>query len=223
MDWSTNEITKVKISFDRLLRMGKNKDHPDEWGSHQPICQSWTWKPEYREQYNAIINWIIGRACKCGDNIILPTRGLWFAGNIGTGKTTLMKTIKNFCSIYSDHRSPNMPRPMLWKHAKDIVCEFELRGSLALHRYCDEVKTLIIDDLGTENREAMHFGSVRNVLEDILSRRYDRGNMTMVTTNLGFGQVKEYYRQRVYDRIRETFNIIEFIGDSQRQVFNPYI
>lgn len=222
-DWLTDEINGVKQSFDCIIRLGNKPDQPNEWGSFPPICPHWKWEWEYREQYNAILDWIIGRPSKCNGNEVLPSRGLWLMGNLGTGKTTLMRGIKNFCAIYDDTRSPNMPRSMYWRHAKDLVSSFEQEGAKVLDILCDEVETLIIDDVGTEEREAMSYGSIRNVVEDILSRRYDRGKMTMVTTNLGFNQVKEYYRQRVFDRIRENFNVIEFYGESHRKKYNPLI
>lgn len=238
--WSIDEVSRLKGVMDWLMRHGH---HPDnrllplrEWKpydpakdaegcSHPPVCPEWVWKPEYSEQYNAVFCWALGIDLKCQGRTVRPRRGLWLMGNPGTGKSTLMKCLKVFCGLYADPRSPNMPRPMLWRHAKDISDEFEQEGSAVLDRYV-LAPTLIIDDLGTEDREARNYGSVKNTVEDILSRRYDKGidsRMTMVTTNLTMDQVKAHYKSRMFDRVREMFNVIEFLGASHRKNFNPDI
>lgn len=223
-EWSIDEVSRCKQEFDRLMRDGNNADSPDEWGSYLPLCPAWEWKALYQSQYNAVMNWALGIPCRCLGHPVDPARGLWFVGNSGTGKSTLMKCLKIFCSLYADSRSPNMPRQMLWRHAKDIADEYEKTGAAALDKYVS-VPTLIIDDLGTEDQESRHYGNSKNPVEDILSRRYDKGNdrMTMVTTNLDMKQVEKFYHGRVRDRVREMFNFIEFMGSTHRKNFNPNV
>lgn len=219
-DWSTDEVVRAKRELDRIIRHGNNPDRPEAWGSYPAICPDWEWEKDYAPQYNAVLNWMLGIPCECQGHPIAPGRGLWLVGNTGTGKSTLMKAVKHFCAIFSDPRSANMPRSMAWRHAKDIVADYEQYGAKALDDLC-EMPALIIDDLGTEDREATRYGSVKNVVEEILSRRYDRKLMTLVTTNLDWNQVKAFYHTRIYDRIRESFNIIQFAGKSHRKQFNP--
>lgn len=220
--WSTDGIAQIKKKLDIVMRFGNNPGNPDERFSYQPVCPSWIWKPEFSLQYNAITAWIAGLG-HLGDGLeVNPMRGLWLAGNPGTGKSTLLRAVRNFCAIYADERSPNLPRHMLWRHAKDIASGYEEDGARYLTELC-EVDTLIIDDLGTEPLATMRYGNSLNVVEELLSRRYDRGKMTMVTTNLKMDQVKKDYRERIYDRVREMFNVIEFIGPSHRKNFNPQI
>lgn len=236
--WSTDEVARMKMIMGWIMEHGYNSDNDrllfadwkpydpakaDEGRNYPPVCPGWQWKPGYREQYNAVFLWALGIECECQGRTVRPGRGLWLAGNPGTGKSTLMKCLKVFCCLYADPRSPNMPRPMLWRHAKDISDEFEQEGTAVLDRYV-LAPTLIIDDLGTEDREARNYGSVKNTVEDILSRRYDKGvarRMTMVTTNLSMKNVKENYKGRLWDRVREAFNVIYFMGSSYRKNFNP--
>ena len=211
----------MKRLFDAIMRSGYKPDDPDAFGSCPPVCPSWIWDERYTEQYNAVICWILGIPFRCHGMLISPSRGLWLAGNLGTGKSTLMRAVKAFCRVYSDPRSPNLPSHMLWRHAKEIVSDYEESGPSAIKDLADVANPLIIDDLGTENMSAMRYGNVRNVIEEILSRRYDRGFSTMVTTNFTMDDVRQAYRDRIYDRIRESFSIIYFLGPSFRENFNP--
>lgn len=222
-DWSIEEIGRVKRELDRLIRYGNRPENPREWGSYPAICHEWRWNPEYREQYNAVVCWMLGITTECAGRVIDPCRGLWFVGNPGTGKSSLMRGIRNFCSLYSDPRSGNLPRHMAWRHAKDIVSAYEQEGSEVLDRLSVDIGTLVIDDLGSEDMESRRYGNIKNCIEEILSRRYDRGpqKMTMVTTNLSMDQIRQCYRDRIYDRVREMFNILEFPGTSHRKSFNP--
>lgn len=205
------------------MRFGNKANRPDEFGSYPPVCPKWIWKPEFTMQFNAIVNWIAGISCNIDCNPILPDRGLWFAGNPGTGKSTLMRAIQRYCAVTSDHRSPHLPQAMIWRHAKDISSEYAEKGAIALAQFSEEINTLIIDDLGSEDIETKHYGNDKNVIEEILSRRYDRSLITMVTTNITTRQVESFYKVRIYDRVREMFNIIEFVGESHRKQFNPNI
>ncbi len=220
MVWSTDGIAQLKKKLDAVMRSGNNVWDPEDRFYYPPVCPSWQWEPQYSLQYNAVTAWLAGLThLNCGIEVN-PERGLWLMGNMGTGKSTLMRAVMNFCAIYADPRSPNLPRVMTWRHAKDIASGYEEHGARYLTDLCN-VETLIIDDLGTESPATMRYGNAINVVEDVLSRRYDRRKMTMVTTNLKMDQVKKIYRDRIFDRVRETFNVLEFLGTSHRKQFNP--
>ena len=94
------------------------------------------------------------------------------------------------------------------------------------------VGPLILDDLGTENL-GLHFGSRTNVISELLMMRYERfvafrrltGSerreyqhpVTHGTSNLNHNELREFYGDRVYDRMRELFNDIVCDGDSRRK------
>lgn len=221
--WTVEEWNEMKRAFDSVMRFGAHADDPDHWHYSPPVCPAWEWKPEHRPQCNALLAWMLGIPCTCCGVPVTPDRGLWLAGQPGTGKTTLMRAVRLFCRTNADSRSPNLPHSMRWIHAKDVVAAYEESGVSALNELIFEVPTLIIDDVGTENMAAMRFGNVRNAVEDVLSRRYDRGKMTMVTTNLDMTDVCKCYGERIFDRVRESFNVIEFLGKSHRVNFNPEI
>jgi len=70
------------------------------------------------------------------------------------------------------------------------------------------------DDLGTETIPAVHFKKERNLMLDVLDRRYDMGTrqarLTHLATNLTFDQVETMYGRRIRSRMREMFNVIKF-------------
>lgn len=221
MGWSTEGLGAIKKNLDAIMRYGNNPDHSDEAHSYPPVCPTWIWKPEFSKQFNAVTAWIAGIPRLGNSQEIDPQRGLWLMGNMGTGKSTLMRAIAHFCAVYSDPRSPNLPRHMYWRHAKDIASGYEERGAAYLTHLCENIDTLIIDDLGTEPAATLRYGNALNVVEEILSRRYDKRKMTMVTTNLKMEEIRKNYRDRIFDRVRESFNVLEFLGTSHRKQFNP--
>ena len=83
-------------------------------------------------------------------------------------------------------------------------------------------KTLVIDDLGTENEDFMQYGQRANPLAELLEKRYDLSFLrdhvrTVVTSNLTDQQIKERYGFRVFDRMREMFAVVTVKGESLRK------
>jgi len=70
------------------------------------------------------------------------------------------------------------------------------------------------DDLGTETVPAVLFNKKRNLMLDLLERRYEMGpqvaGLTHLTTNLTSNQIEEIYGKRLRSRFREMFNLIKF-------------
>lgn len=70
------------------------------------------------------------------------------------------------------------------------------------------------DDLGNETIPAVLFNKKRNMMLDILERRYEIGpedaGLTHLTTNLTTQQIEDLYGKRIRSRMREMFNMIKF-------------
>ena len=75
---------------------------------------------------------------------------------------------------------------------------------------------MIIDDLGEEPREVMVYGMIHTPIIDIISERYAKQCMTIVTTNLETDDLKEKYGPRIYDRFQEMLTPIVFENESYR-------
>ena len=85
--------------------------------------------------------------------------------------------------------------------------------------------TRYFDDVLTE-RQANNYGKA-NLMKDILEERYNRKLRTYISCNYdenhvgdiekGLEQFGDRYGGRVYDRLFDMFNIIEFKGGSRRK------
>ncbi len=152
------------------------------------------------------------------------TKGILLRGQVGTGKTLAMRLFNNFLSEVNVRGF----RILACRHA---VREYRQEGDKALERYgrkCyssdpDQRRPLVIcfDDLGVEDTKAKSYGNEPSVMGDILMDRYEAfirdGMLTHVTTNLTNAQLKETYGLRIYDRMKEMFNVIKMEGKSFRK------
>ena len=152
-------------------------------------------------------------------------KGLLIVGSFGNGKTSIMLAIeKTLRGLKGFHfRSFN---------ANEVVKMFE---SIKNDNYAIDLSRkdfdnkmtrgdVYFDDLKTE-RDASNFGKV-NLFKEILEMRSQKNNKTYVTMNYKQGfdndiekaidEIAERYGDRVYDRVYQMFNIIEFKGKSQR-------
>lgn len=85
--------------------------------------------------------------------------------------------------------------------------------------------TRCFDDVKTE-RTASHYGKV-NLFKDILEKRYNQGMTTYITCNYdadhphdfqaGLAEFGKLYGGRLFDRIFELFNLVEFKDMSFRR------
>lgn len=139
--------------------------------------------------------------------------GVMLIGNVGNGKSTLMKAMQKAMSTLVDYGVYPYGFGLRIVYAKDIhnTVDNRKRFDLLCH---DEL--LGIDDLGTEPKEEMNYGSVTTPINDLLEYRYNRQLFTVVSTNLTPSQIKERYGLRIADRCREMFVNIVFKGESYR-------
>lgn len=157
--------------------------------------------------------WLSGNFAKCF---------LMLSGLPGTGKTTLAKTICELINAYFDDDIYTENIGVVQCDSIEIEESFKednLKTFPKKHRSFDllkETTLLFIDDLGTEQTEVKIFGSQYKPIIDLLSYRYEKRLITIITTNLTPKEIRSRYGERIYSRFQETAKVIAFNEHSFR-------
>lgn len=133
-----------------------------------------------------------------------PNKGLLIVGNVGSGKTLLMRAIR---AAMSD----------IWgvqfgiKPCAELVRDFSDCGYEAVQSWIN-APHVCFDDIGTEG-EAIHFGKRTMIMSEIIEARYDRQMRglkawTHLTTNMGAAELKTAYGERAYSRMIHLCNVL---------------
>jgi ATPase subunit of ABC transporter with duplicated ATPase domains len=151
-------------------------------------------------------------------------KGLLLMGNVGRGKTDLMKI---FCGNQRQSYSVVSVRQVAKHFAMDGHTAMEAYSTLR-HEVAGDIRFFnqrvlgyCFDDLGTEQVKN-NYGNKSNVMEEIILNRYDARNtmpfwFTHFTTNLNADEIERMYGTRARSRLREMCNIIQLEGNDRRQ------
>lgn len=145
-------------------------------------------------------------------------KGLWLYGDIGTGKSSLMRIFSEYLRLgfngFKIHICDGLSNNYSRSGDLDVYTYNQ-------HGYIGEPVWMCFDELGRETIPANHFGAKLNVMQHILHIRYSlwRSNRlkTFVTTNCDPLQIETLYGDFIRDRIREMFNVILVEGKSRRR------
>lgn len=147
-----------------------------------------------------------------------PTSTLLLTGGVGNGKTTILRALndlinlKRFETVGGNESGGQLVLCQFW-NAKELFTELQNKQ---MFDKIARLPILAIDDFGTEPVEYMAFGNATNPLTDMLFKRYERMNTTLITSNLSVKSMKEKYDERLTDRFRETTTKIEVTIPSYR-------
>lgn len=145
--------------------------------------------------------------------------GVLLNGNVGNGKTTLMRAFQQATGYlvqrgyFDDLQPDNGFVGLVIKNARQIAQEAK---DVKIDQRNRAAFMFGIDDLGTEPTEVVDYGNVLNPVIDLLEYRYTMQLFTFVTTNLTRDEIYEKYGDRIGDRFREMFSVITFSHDSYR-------
>lgn len=144
------------------------------------------------EKLGGHVNWDL-ETMSCIENIVnwmfdQNKRWLILSGTMGTGKTTMIKSIR---TVFSSS---------VYYHAKCIFDEFKMKESLPDIPYN---KPLLLDDMGEEPLVCKIYGEDHAPITDLLLRRYDKRATTVIATNLTIDEIQKRYGDRLADRIVE--------------------
>lgn len=140
-------------------------------------------------------------------------KGVLLLGDIGTGKSTLIRALNEFYK-----RTNQISKRFIETSAIKITSKytevgddvFELLGNAYNYNY-------YIDDLGLES-DASYFGNKLDVLKNAILIRYDirEKAKTFITTNLSINEIEQRYGKQVIDRLKEMCFFVKLEGTSRR-------
>lgn len=137
------------------------------------------------------------------------TPGLYIAGNVGNGKTTLLNAIIQTINVQTNE----LPRDAKGKNAwvfrinSSRLVEVAKKSDEELGEWIRR-PMLAIDDLGSEESTVKTYGNVLNPAVELLSYRYEYQLFTIVTTNLKPDDIRKVYGDRIADRLNEMMTRI---------------
>ena len=147
-----------------------------------------------------------------GNDVI--KRFLILCGSVGTGKTTLMRSIQRFCG---EVLAPSDAGFQIGSYSAVDVCE------MYKHKFEDfeDVKIirqiLFLDDVGEEPGEVNSYGNYATPIRDLLMYCYETDKPVVMTTNLTPQAIAKRYGERLADRFKETAKVIVINGQSYRK------
>jgi DNA replication protein DnaC len=145
-------------------------------------------------------------------------KGIMLIGGVGTGKSLLFRIFKEYTSQIIRINS------FQYHTSQEIIDNVNVKGveymDVFNHNY-DNPITCYIDDIASRNEVIKYYGTEVNVMEQLLSIRYNvfsrYRKLTHVTSNKYPSDFKDLYDNRIVDRMKEMFNIIELTGKSFRK------
>jgi DNA replication protein DnaC len=132
------------------------------------------------------------------DDNVEGGRGLWFYGDVGTGKTSLAMLIAK--AAHEAGRSVAIYSvPRLLAEIKETYDRDSGDSYMQLFRRLCAVDLLQLDDLGTERSTEW----VLEQLYSIVNERWQDGRSIVVTTNLAYDALREQLGPRTVSRLVE--------------------
>lgn len=136
---------------------------------------------------------------------------LFLSGNVGTGKTTLMRSMLDMLLQY------DIPAKMF--RASEFPALFlnnieQTERQILRGEWCT---VLMLDDVGVDQTEYKEYGNVLRPFVKVIEERYDRQLPLVVSTNLSGAEIRAAYGERTIDRIKEMAVGIVYNGKSYRK------
>ena len=141
-------------------------------------------------------------------------RGLWFEGDVGTGKTTLAMLVSR-AALDAGHSVAIYSLPRL---LAEIRATFEDDSEGSYVDFLDRlalVDLLHIDDVGAERSSEW----VLEQLYSIVNARYEDERSMVITTNLARAPLEEQIGRRTVSRLKEMCEPVPLYGEDARSSY----
>jgi DNA replication protein DnaC len=152
------------------------------------------------------------------DRRLADGRGLWFMGDVGTGKTTLAMIISK-AALDAGHSVAIYSVPRLLAEVRDTYdSDSGTRSYMDFFRRLVSVDLLHLEDLGAEKRTDW----VLEQLYSLVNERYQQQRSIVVTTNLPLDELESQIGPRTVSRLVEICgDPLPLYGPDQRIAYDP--
>jgi DNA replication protein DnaC len=174
--------------------------------------------PDIKGLYIKLIQYIYADDHFQGD----LTKGLLLQGPTGTGKTLAMEIMSNYLKLEKIRILMNGKVNMMVfsvTNVNDIVNTYPEHGFDGIQQYINR-NIICLDDIGTEFGEVKYYGNSLDVLDYVISERYNKRKLTFATTNFPPNKLEEIYSDRIFSRMCAMFNFIPVMGNDFRRKIN---
>jgi DNA replication protein DnaC len=151
------------------------------------------------------------------DERLAEGRGLWFMGDVGTGKTTLAMLVSK-AALDRGHSVAIYSLPRLLAEIRTTFDESSDHSYLELLERLTAVDLLHIDDVGAEKTSEW----VLEQLYAIVNARYEDERAVVITTNLDPSDLREQITARTVSRLVEMCgDPLPLFGEDRRIAWDP--
>ena len=148
-----------------------------------------------------VFKWLVGELQ------IDSNRGLLFRGQVGNGKSSIMKACYMFCKTFYEVNC-------MYVNADKVSRLYE-ENSESSHFEINKLmscRLLFIDDIGCEAVKVYNF----HPMSEIIRERYDKKRITCATTNRTHKELRQIYGDSFEDKLSHMTYLIEFEETSKR-------
>ena len=145
-------------------------------------------------------------------------RNLIIYGNVGIGKTTLMKAIINTTKFINQNQKKYVPFKLF---EMDIeTANMTIERSLDRLRPVISPQFYVIDDIDEPHAKYKHFGNEINLIQMIVAARHiywkAQRTRTIMTTNLPVERLIEALPSKTASRMMQEYTFLEMTGKNKR-------
>ena len=137
--------------------------------------------------------------------------GLMLYGEPGNGKTHAVSCIANYLMLRGTPTICVSINKML-ERIKETYSSYGKEGEETVLKSLSNADLLIIDDLGTEQKNEWSASRIYNIIDS----RYRNSLPTIITTNININDLEDMYHKRTYDRLMEMCTPVVSDGKSIR-------